>query len=134
LAFPRFSVLHTVFFGDKSKASTVHRHPLWFALHRSIYGRYLLAVGRNEQAARFSGINTQLVIASACIVAGTLTGVSGILIAFNPSSVGPSNHGNFNKLYGIAAAGLGGCSLRGAKARSLASSSARRCCSCCKIL
>ena len=86
---------------------------MWFVLHRSIYGRYLLAVGRNEQAARFSGINTQLVIASAYIIAGTLTGVSGILIAFYTNSVGPSNHGNFYELYGIAAAVLGGCSLRG---------------------
>jgi ribose transport system permease protein len=86
---------------------------MWFVLHRSIYGRYLLAVGRNEQAARFSGINTQLVTASAYVIAGFLTGISGILIAFYTNSVGPSNHGNFYELYGIAAAVLGGCSLRG---------------------
>ena len=86
---------------------------MWFVLHRSIYGRYLLAVGRNEQAARFSGINTQLVIASAYVIAGLLTGISGIMIAFYTNSVGPSNHGNFYELYGIAAAVLGGCSLRG---------------------
>jgi ribose transport system permease protein len=86
---------------------------MWFVLHRSIYGRYLLAVGRNEQAARFSGISTRLVTASAYTIAGLLTGVSGILIAFYTNSVSPSNHGNFYELYGIAAAVLGGCSLRG---------------------
>ena len=86
---------------------------MWFVLHRSIYGRYLLAVGRNEQAARFSGINTQLVIASAYVIAALFTGVSGIMIAFYTNSVSPSNHGNFYELYGIAAAVLGGCSLRG---------------------
>jgi ribose transport system permease protein len=86
---------------------------MWFVLHRSIYGRYLLAVGRNEQAARFSGINTRLVIASSYVIAGLLTGVSGIMIAFYTNSVSPSNHGNFYELYGIAAAVLGGCSLRG---------------------
>ncbi|HXI73772.1 MAG TPA: ABC transporter permease [Verrucomicrobiae bacterium] len=86
---------------------------MWFVLHRSIYGRYLLAVGRNEQAARFSGINTRLIIASAYVIAALLTGVSGIMIAFYTNSVGPSNHGNFYELYGIAAAVLGGCSLRG---------------------
>jgi ribose transport system permease protein len=86
---------------------------MWFVLHRSIYGRYLVAAGRNEQAARFSGINTRLVIASAYVVAGLLTGVSGVLIAFYTNSVSPSNHGNFYELYGIAAAVLGGCSLRG---------------------
>ena len=86
---------------------------MWFGLHRSVYGRYLLAVGRNEEAARFSGINTRLVIASSYVVAGFLTGISGILLAFYTNSVSPSNHGNFYELYGIAAAVLGGCSLRG---------------------
>lgn len=86
---------------------------MWFVLHRSIYGRYLLAVGRNEEAARFSGINTRWVIASSYIVAGFLTGISGILFAFYTNSISPSNHGNFYELYGIAAAVLGGCSLRG---------------------
>ena len=86
---------------------------MWIVLHRSIYGRYLLAVGRNEQAARFSGINTRFVIASAYIIAGLLTGISGVMIAFYTNSVSPSNHGNFYELYGIAAAVLGGCSLRG---------------------
>ena len=86
---------------------------MWFVLHRSIYGRYLLAVGRNEQAARFSGINTRLVTSTAYMLAGLLTGISGIMIAFYTNSVSPSNHGNFYELYGIAAAVLGGCSLRG---------------------
>lgn len=86
---------------------------MWFVLHRSIYGRYLFAVGRNEEAARFSGINTRLVIGSSYVVAGFLTGISAILFAFYTSSVSPSTHGNFYELYAIAAAVLGGCSLRG---------------------
>jgi ribose transport system permease protein len=86
---------------------------MWFVLHRSVYGRYLLAVGRNEQATRFSGINTRMVVASSYVVGGLLTGISGILFAFYTNSVSPSNHGNFYELYGIAAAVLGGCSLRG---------------------
>jgi ribose transport system permease protein len=82
-------------------------------LHRSVYGRYLFAAGRNEEATRFSGINTRRVIASTYVLAGLLTGISGILFAFYTNSVSPSNHGNFYELYGIAAAVLGGCSLRG---------------------
>ena len=82
-------------------------------LHRSIYGRYLYAVGRNEEASRFSGINTRAVIAGSYIIAALLTGISGILFAFYTNSVSPSTHGNFYELYGIAAAVLGGCSLRG---------------------
>jgi ribose transport system permease protein len=86
---------------------------MWFVLHRSVYGRYLFAVGHNEEAARFSGINTRLVIASSYVLAGLLTGISGVLFAFYTNSVSPSTHGNFYELYGIAAAVLGGCSLRG---------------------
>lgn len=86
---------------------------LWVLLHRSVYGRYLLAVGRNEEAARFSGINTKLVITVAYVIAGLLTGISGIMFAFYTNSISPSTHGNFYELYGIAAAVLGGCSLRG---------------------
>jgi ribose transport system permease protein len=86
---------------------------MWFVLHRSVYGRYLFAVGRNEQAARFCGINTRRVIASTYVLAGLLTGISGILLAFYTNSISPSNHGNFYELYGIAAAVLGGCSLKG---------------------
>lgn len=86
---------------------------MWILLHRSIYGRYLFAVGRNEEATRFSGINTRWIIAATYVVAGLLTGISGVLFAFYTNSVSPSNHGNFYELYGIAAAVLGGCSLRG---------------------
>jgi ribose transport system permease protein len=86
---------------------------LWFVLHRSVFGRYLMAVGRNEQAARFSGINTRRVVASTYMLMGFLAGVAGILFAFYTNSISPSNHGNFFELYGIAAAVLGGCSLRG---------------------
>jgi ribose transport system permease protein len=86
---------------------------MWLVLHKSVYGRYLYAVGHNEEAARFSGINTRLIITLTYVLAGLLTGISGILFAFYTNSVSPSTHGNFYELYGIAAAVLGGCSLRG---------------------
>lgn len=86
---------------------------MWVFLHRSVYGRYLFAVGRNEEAARYSGINTRRIITLAYVIAGGLTAVSGVIIAFYTNSVSPAGHGNFYELYGIAAAVLGGCSLRG---------------------
>jgi ribose transport system permease protein len=42
-----------------------------------------------------------------------LTGISAVLFVFYTESVSPSAHGNFYELYAIAAAVLGGCSLRG---------------------
>jgi ribose transport system permease protein len=86
---------------------------MWVVLHRSIYGRYLYAVGRNQEAAVYSGINARKIIASSYVLSGALAGISGVLIAFYTNSVAPSSHGNFYELYGIAAAVLGGCSLRG---------------------
>ncbi len=86
---------------------------MWVVLHRSVYGRYLFAVGRNEVAARYSGINSDLIIASAYLLAGLLAGVAGVVLAFYTNSISPSSHGNSYELYGIAAAVLGGCSLRG---------------------
>ena len=86
---------------------------MWVVLHRSVYGRYLFAVGRNEIAAKYSGINADLVIAGSYVLSGLLAGVAGILLAFYTNSISPSSHGNFYELYGIAAAVLGGCSLRG---------------------
>jgi ribose transport system permease protein len=86
---------------------------MYVVLHRSVYGRYLYAVGRNEMGARFSGINSNKVVASAYIISGVLVGIAGIVFAFYTNSISPSSHGNFFELYGIAAAVLGGCSLRG---------------------
>jgi ribose transport system permease protein len=85
----------------------------WVVLHRSVYGRHLLAAGRNEDAARYSGIDTARVIGSTYVVSGLLAAFAAILIAFYTNSVSPSSHGSFYELYGIAAAVLGGCSLRG---------------------
>ena len=82
-------------------------------LHQSVFGRYLYAVGRNEEAARYSGINTQAVILAAYVINGLLVAISGVLFAFYTNSISPAIHGNSYELYGIAAAVLGGCSLRG---------------------
>jgi ribose transport system permease protein len=86
---------------------------MWVVLHRSVYGRYLFAVGRNETAARYSGINSSRIVAGAYIIMGLLAGLAAIVFAFYTNSISPSTHGNFFELYGIAAAVLGGCSLRG---------------------
>jgi len=85
----------------------------WVLLHQSVYGRYLFATGRNPEAARYAGINTKLIITVAYVSSGFLTAISGIIFAFYTNSVSPANHGNAYELYGIAAAVLGGCSLRG---------------------
>ena len=78
-----------------------------------MFGRYLFAVGRNEEAARYSGIQTGRVVAAAYVICGALAGLSSIFLTMYTRSISPASHGNFYELYGIAAAVLGGCSLRG---------------------
>ena len=82
-------------------------------LNKTIYGRYLLALGRNEQAARFSGINTNRMTIVAYVICSLMAGLAGILFSLDLNSVQPASHGEFYELYAIAAAVLGGCSLRG---------------------
>ncbi len=82
-------------------------------LNRTLYGRYLLALGNNEQAARFSGINTGAMTILAYVISSGLAGLGGLLFVLDVNSAQPVDFGNFYELYAIAAAVLGGCSLRG---------------------
>lgn len=86
---------------------------MWVVLHRSVFGRYLYAVGKNEEAARFSGIRTTRVIVAAYMICTTLAALAAIYFAMYTRSILPSGHGSFYELYAIAAAVLGGFSLRG---------------------
>jgi ribose transport system permease protein len=86
---------------------------MWFVLHRSVFGRYLYAVGKNEDAARYSGIKTGLVVVAAYVICQVLTVISALYFAMYTRSISPGSHGNFYELYAIAAAVLGGFSLRG---------------------
>jgi len=80
---------------------------------RTVWGRWLLATGRNESAARYSGIPTAWLVTSSYVGCSLLAGFGGMLFIFDISSAQPSDFGNFYELYAIAAAVLGGCSLRG---------------------
>lgn len=82
-------------------------------LHGTVYGRYLYAIGRNEQAATYSGIKADRIKILAYILCSVLSGFGGILLAIQASAVQAAQFGNFYELYAIAAAVLGGCSLTG---------------------
>ena len=83
---------------------------MWVVLHHTVFGRHLCAVGKNEEAARFSGINTRFVTVMAYVICAVLASIAAIYFAMFTKSVQPSSHGNFYELYAIAAAVLGGCS------------------------
>lgn len=85
----------------------------WIFLNKTIWGRYLFALGNNEEAARLSGINTDRMVILSYVICSMLAALGGLLFVLNGSSAQPSDYGNFYELYAIAAAVLGGCSLRG---------------------
>lgn len=84
-----------------------------WVLNFSVFGRHLFAVGGNEEAARYSGVNTDRTVTATYMISALLAGVGGIIFGLDVNSVQPSGHGNFYELYAIAGAVLGGCSLRG---------------------
>lgn len=85
----------------------------WYTLHRTVFGRHLFAVGKNEEAARFAGINTRATIVAAYVICLVLTAISAVFFAMYTRSIHPASHGSFYELYAIAAVVLGGFSLRG---------------------
>lgn len=84
-----------------------------FFLNKTIFGRYLKAIGNNEAAARYSGIKTDRVVIMTYVTCSFIAGLGGVLFALEINSISPAGIGNFYELYAIAAAVLGGCSIRG---------------------
>jgi ribose transport system permease protein len=82
-------------------------------LHLSVAGRYFIAVGSNERAARFSGIPTDAYKIAAYVLCSTLTALYAFLAIMYSPSVAPSTTGQNDELIAIAGAVLGGCTLRG---------------------
>jgi ribose transport system permease protein len=58
-----------------------------------VFGRYLYPVGRNEDAANYSGVNSPLIVVTTYIVEMLLVPLAGILIVFYTNSISPANHG-----------------------------------------
>jgi D-xylose transport system permease protein len=85
---------------------------LTFVLNRTRYGRHLMAVGGNAEAARRAGINVARIRLSAFVFCGLLAGVGGAFLASRVNS-----GGNDTLLLAVGAAVIGGTSLFGGKGR-----------------
>lgn len=82
-------------------------------LHLTIYGRYFFALGSNERAARYSGINTDWFKILAYVLCSSFAAIYSLIYVAKDISVVPSDAGSMLELYAIAGAVIGGCSLRG---------------------
>jgi ribose transport system permease protein len=83
-----------------------------YVLHFTVFGRYVYAIGGNRDAAAYSGIAVRRVEASTYVISAGLAGVAGICYAAYISQMS-QQVGVAYEMYAIAAAVLGGCSLRG---------------------
>lgn len=89
-------------------------------LSRSIFGRYLVAIGTNEQAVRLAGIDPRGPKIAVFALAGLLSGLGGV---FYTSRLGASdpNAGVGLELSAIAAVVIGGTSLMGGRGSAMSS-------------
>lgn len=88
---------------------------LHYALKRTQWGRSMLAVGGNREAARRSGINVRAVYISAFMLCTTLATIGGILAASRLASASQQAGTGDVNLNAIAAAVIGGTSLFGGR-------------------
>ncbi|MDF2636733.1 MAG: ribose transporter permease [Pelosinus sp.] len=84
----------------------------YIMLKKTRLGRYIYAIGGNEEAARLSGINTKKILLSVYALGGLLAGFSGIIMASRLNSAQPTAGISF-ELDAIAAVVLGGTSFAG---------------------
>ncbi len=84
----------------------------WFLLVRTSYGRYVFAIGGNQEAARFSGIRVNLLRATTFAMSGLASGLAGVLVASRISQGEPGS-GTDLTLTAIASIVIGGTSIMG---------------------
>jgi ribose/xylose/arabinose/galactoside ABC-type transport system permease subunit len=85
----------------------------WLLMSRTVVGRHIHALGGNEQAARLSGIQTDRLKWLAYVLSAVASSIAGILYIGEESVADPTRQGVGYELNAIAAAVVGGCSLRG---------------------
>jgi ribose transport system permease protein len=84
------------------------------ALNKSIFGRYVFALGSNEEAARLSGVNVDFWKLLTYAVGGFICGIAGLLISSRLNSAQPALGPGY-ELDAIAAVVIGGTSLSGGR-------------------
>ena len=87
-----------------------------FLASKTRYGRAIYAIGKNPEAAKLSGINTDKVIIITYMLSGAIMGLASVLYIANLGSAEPVIGGDF-PMRGMAAALVGGISFGGGRGR-----------------
>lgn len=85
-----------------------------FVLKRTVFGRYVYAVGSNPEAARLAGVPVAMVTTAVYVISGALAAVGGVLLTSRLGAGVPTAGTGF-ELQAIAACVIGGASLSGAR-------------------
>ncbi len=88
----------------------------WYVLNYTRIGRYVYAIGGNEQVAKLAGINVSAVKITVFAISGALSALAGIILTARLESAQPTA-GLAYELDAIAAVVLGGTSLMGGRGR-----------------
>lgn len=87
-----------------------------YVLSQTRFGRYLYALGGNEESAKLSGINTDRIKMLTYVVSGFVSAIAGVIITSRIGSASP-NAGTGFELDAIAAVVIGGTSLSGGEGK-----------------
>jgi ribose transport system permease protein len=87
----------------------------WVLLNRTSYGRHVVAVGGNREAARIAGVKVSRIVFSVYVLTGLCAGIAAILVSGRLSSASPVI-GTLYELDAIAAVVIGGTALSGGRA------------------
>jgi ribose transport system permease protein len=112
---PRFAVIgKNYFLGIKIPVYIFFAFAIviWFLLSKTSFGRYVYAIGGNEEATRLSGVRTDLVRTLTFSISGLAAGIAGVIGA-SRISTGQANVGDSLTLAAIAAVVIGGTSILG---------------------
>jgi ribose transport system permease protein len=85
---------------------------VWFVLARTTVGRYIYAIGGNEEAAYLSGVRVKLIRTVTFAISGLSAGLAGV-VAASRIATGQANVGTGIELSAIAAVVIGGTSILG---------------------
>ena len=85
-----------------------------FVLSRTVFGRYLVALGTNEEALRLSGVRPAPIRFTVFALSGVLSALAAVIHCSRLASADPNAGGGF-ELQAIAAVVIGGTSLMGGR-------------------
>jgi D-xylose transport system permease protein len=90
---------------------------LGWIMRRTLFGRYVYAIGGNSEASRRAGIPVAAIRVAVLSLSGLLAGVAGIVSTSNLYATSANTGGSILLLEAIAAAVIGGTSLFGGRGR-----------------